>query len=544
MNTALTRFGAVAAASALLLLAGCASPSGGGSTTAATHDFELVDQMPAATAGLDRTLRWMATEPANIDPSFTGLGQMIYSNMCENILLQKPDYSIVPNLGSVERVDELTYEITLREDVTFWDGSPMTAADAVWSFSRQLDPNLGSNFQAYIYNVAAVEQTGDYTFTISMTQPDVMLEPLLATGFGNVQSKAWGEANAGKIGTADGGLMCTGPYVFGEWRPGAGITMSANPDYWDDTRAPLTQDVEFVFNDDPTSVVASMVGGELDGGFDFSLSALEQLQGSSGTVTFGPSLGFWNVLFIDVPDHPLSTEQRRALMLALDYEGIRNGVLKGAAEEDRALTPRTSWGYSKEIFAEAWEQLPGGRQDLEEAQAIIEAEGVPEEPLVIPYRAESPEMNQIANAIASAAESLGMETELRAYPQTQYSEFYRSQEARDREGVDLYIMNGYMDAIPEPTAWYLNYITDRFGGIFNVPNPPTDAIVTEASRTLDDDARAELMVQAQQYYSDEMLMMAVAAPYTRVWTAEGVTGAPASDTYRVWPWAAAIGTTE
>ncbi|QEE62053.1 ABC transporter substrate-binding protein [Salinibacterium sp. dk2585] len=540
-NTALRTATVVIAST--LFLAGCSS-AGGDNAKATDDGFELVNQMPAATKGLDHTLRWMASEPPNIDPSFTGLGQMIYSNMCENISMQLPDYSIEPNLGTIERPDELTYEITLRDDVTFWDGSPMTAADAVWTFSRQLDPNLGSNFQAYIYNIAGVEQTGEYTFTISMKAPDVMLEPLLATGFGAVHSKAWGEANPGKIGTADGGLMCTGPYIFEKWTPGAGITMTKNPNYWDESRAALTEKVEFVFNDDPTSVVASMVGGDLDGGFDFSLAALEQLKNSTGTVTFGPSLGFWNVLFVDVPNHPLSTEQRRALMLALDYEGIIKGVLKGAAEEDRALTPRTSWGYSEEIYKAAWDELDGGRQDMEEAEAIIAEVGLPDEAIVIPYRAESPEMNQIANAIASAADSLGMKAELRAFPQTQYSQFYRSPEAREAEGIDMYIMNGYMDAIPEPTAWYLNYITGRFGHIFNVENPASDEWVSEASHTLDDDARAELMVKAQQYYNDEMLMMAVAAPYTRVWTAQGVTGAPASDTYRVWAWAAAIGAAE
>lgn len=542
MKRRITFAATAASVGAMLLLASCSADTTSSSADASKTHVKLVDSMPAATRGLDHTLRWNAAEPQNIDPSFTGSGQLIYSNMCENVLLQKPDYSIVPNLGTVKQANSLTYDVTLRQDVKFWDGTPMTAADAVWTFSRQLDPSLGSNFQAYTANIAGVHQTGEFTYTITMKQPDVMLEPLLATGFGSIVEKAWGEAHPGKIGTPDGGLMCTGPYVLDKWTPGQSITMSANPAYWDKSRTPLTKNVEFVFNSDPTSVTASMVGGELDGGFDFSLSALEQLQKSNGTITFGPSLGFWNVYFVDVPHNPLNTQQRKALKLAMDYKGILNGVLKGAAEEDRALTPRTSWGYSKSTFQAAWDKLDGGRQNLDEAKAIIKKAGVPKGTLVIPYLADNPEMSQVANAIASAAESLGMKTKLRSYPTTQYYQLYSNQSARASSGISLFILNGYMDAIPEPTAWYLNYTKETFGSIFNVPDSPLDGWVHEASRTLDDKARAELIVKAQKYYSDHELMMALAAPYTRVWTAKGVTGAPASDTYRVFPWAAAIGT--
>ncbi|WP_308117478.1 ABC transporter substrate-binding protein [Rhodococcus rhodochrous] len=540
MTRAFSSATAACAALSLLALAGCSSGTEATAGATETVDIELVDQMTPASTGLDE-LRWVATEPRNIDPAFTGTGQMIYSNMCENILVQNPDYSVEPNLGAVEQPDDLTYNITMRDDVEFWDGTPMTAADAVWSFQRQLDPNLGSNFQVYVKNVDSVEQTGTYTWTIKMKSPDAMFGPLLATGMGNVVSKAWGEANPGKIGTADGGLMCTGPYVLESWRAGSGVSMTANPDYWDAERAPLTPRVEFVFNEDPASVIASLSTGEIDGAFDFALSALEQLRSADGTVTFGPSLAFWNLHFINVEDGPLNLEQRQALTYALDYQGIINGVLKGTAEEDRALTPKSSWGYGEQIFQEAWEELPTGRQNLEEAQRLIEAAGKPSETFKVAYSTSSVEAGQIATAVQAAGQSIGINVELRGYPQAQFSPIYFDPAAREREDVDMYIMNGYMDAIPEPVAWYLNFISSSNGNFANVTNPPTDEWMVEASRTLDDDARAELVVQAQQYWIDNALVMPVASPYTRVYTGPGITGAPASDTYRVFPWAAQVG---
>ena len=59
--------------------------------------------------------------------------------MCESLLRQESDSSIGPGLATkVEYTNPTTLVITLRPNVKFWDGAPMTSDDVVFSLERQL----------------------------------------------------------------------------------------------------------------------------------------------------------------------------------------------------------------------------------------------------------------------------------------------------------------------------------------------------------------------------------------------------------------------
>jgi peptide/nickel transport system substrate-binding protein len=125
---------------AMLALTACADRGGasgeGGSSFA---PVKLVDSLPAATTPVDE-VKWAVVEGDDpLDPITTS--SVIRPNLCESLLLLGADYSVSPNLATgAEWVNPVTFVIDLRDDVTFWDGTPMTPEDVIYSMSRNLNP--------------------------------------------------------------------------------------------------------------------------------------------------------------------------------------------------------------------------------------------------------------------------------------------------------------------------------------------------------------------------------------------------------------------
>jgi peptide/nickel transport system substrate-binding protein len=151
--------GVVGASVLALTLAACSS----GSTTATPSGtggaIELTTTTPAASADAE-SISWALPtgEPRSLDPAKTGdyAANTVVTNLCESLLRLEPDFSTTPGLATeIERVDPVTTVITLRDGVTFWDGSAMTADDVAYSLNRNLDPAVGSFSAAIFRNVAS-----------------------------------------------------------------------------------------------------------------------------------------------------------------------------------------------------------------------------------------------------------------------------------------------------------------------------------------------------------------------------------------------------
>jgi len=452
------------------------------------------------------------------------------------------DYSVSPGLATVKRVDDTTYNVTINSAATFWDGNPVTADDAIWSIQRYFDKKLGSVYTGEVGGIKALTKTGDRTFTITLSAPDATFYNLLASPVGVVMEKAYSEAEGSKLGTPDGGLMCSGPYQLTSWSKGNNLVLTANPHYWNTSSRVLTQKATFTFNTDAASANAAMKRGEIDGEFNFSASSIASLKNTSGTLTLGPSVGFNALNFINVASGPLNVDQRHALSYAIDYNGIINGVWKSAATEQRTLSPRSAYTYSKPIFDAAWNKLTAGQHDLAKAKALMKKAGKPKRAVVFAYSTDLPEFAQIAAAVQSAAESIGIKMTLKPLTASQYSPIYFDPSAR--KGIDLMFFNGYLDLPPQPLAWDRYYKSQ--GGAFNfsgASNKTFDSNIDKAVQTFDQNAQAELMVKAEKSIDSQAVVLPICEPYTRTWVGKGLTGVPTSGVNAYMPWLAQLGST-
>lgn len=532
------RVAAVIAASTLLGLTACTA------TPAAKPDaeVELVLETPAAAGGLER-LVWNLPfgEPYSLDPAFSSSdsNSAVVANVCESILRIEPDLGFSPNLGDVEQLDELHYRITMREGLVFSDGSPVTIDDVLFSLRRYLDPALASSWSAAYTSTASIDQTGDREVTITLREPDGLIERFLALPSAAIVKESAATAAGAGFGGPDALPVCTGPYEVESWSKGERIVLQENPNYWDASRAPLTPTVEFRFITDAATATTALQTGELNGAFGFPVASIPQLSASKGTVAYGPSLDLTTMMFVHAADGPLADPRlREALTLAIDYTGIRDGIYGQAAAELRTLTPKSAWGYSEDIFQAAWDALPAAETDLEQAEQLVDEVGAPEEAAVLSYPASIAEATQLATAVKDAGSRIGIEIELNGQNDAEYLALYFDDEAR--VGTDLMLWQGYLD-FAEPAAYYQVYTSDSVFNASGFEDPEFDRLVKLSRTQVDDDERARTITEAQRLYTEGQNIIPLASQYIRLYQSEGVTGAAPTQSFLYRPWAAAVG---
>ena len=124
--------------------------------------------------------------------------------------------------------DRATFTFKIRPEAKFSDGSPVTAADVVWSMETLRDKGR-PNFKNSYSKVKSVETPDDHTVVFRQDGGDREL-PLIVGVMPVLSKKNW-EGKAFDTTTLDK-VVGSGPYVISEIKAGERITYTKNPDYW------------------------------------------------------------------------------------------------------------------------------------------------------------------------------------------------------------------------------------------------------------------------------------------------------------------------
>jgi peptide/nickel transport system substrate-binding protein len=296
----------------------------------------------------------------------TAPGAWVYGNVIEPMIALAPDGSLVPRLAtSWEYVDDTRLRFTLREGVTFHDGTPFNAEAVKFTWDRALFADPPGRWSGLAGPVEAVEVVDDYTVDVVASVP---YGPLLLTASmiytGVVSPSAVQELGEGYSRNPVG----TGPFKFVEWVTNERIVLEANDDYWrgrpeldrvvfrvipEDGARMLslrTGEVDMVLNPPPSDLAAF----EADPGFEIA-------QADSVQVYY---LGF-NLEKAPADD----VRVRQAVQHALDVPLIVESVLEGGAT---VATSVISPGVFGHIDMELSERYP---YDPDAAAALLEEAG-------------------------------------------------------------------------------------------------------------------------------------------------------------------------
>lgn len=534
------------AASATALALGVSGCTG---LPAATLDSGLLRTTSDPARGRLSSLVWdlPTGEPTTLDYQQAGDSSpyLVVSNLCDSLLRLNPDYSNSPGLArSWDQPDARTLVLRLRDDVRFWDGTPLTSADVVYSLKRQLDPSAVAS--SFFVNVSSIEATDTHTVTVRFSKPDELFLKELATTAGTVVQARYAQRAGKKFGTAAGGVMCSGPFRLAKWTPGASIELKANPHYWDPAYRARANKVTLLFVTDTTALTQALASGAIAGAFEVPNSALPTLKGSpGGQLYFGPSLKSLQMIPVQPKGLSAQADIRRALSLAVNRQELARTVYRGAAVPSTTVLPETGWDPAAEAaYKAAAASMPlvhatPTAADLKAARALVAKHSDELRPAVLAVQAGSQDLLNTAAVLQQAAESIGIKLTVRQLPALQFSSMFY--DPTYRKGLDFALAETFLD-IPDPLDWVPNLALTH--GIFNwvgFSDPVVDSALTKAQQTSDPRTRAALIISAQRRWEARTLAVPLLSLHEVTYMNNGITGAPTSFAYLFSPSLARIG---
>lgn len=247
-----------------LLLGACgggASSDGGSGAASGTGDG-AGSSTAAADGGGDTVIIALQGEPTSLDAQYPDDGNMRF--VTDNILdclfeIDGDSLEPEPSLATgITMVDDITWEVKLREGVKFHDGADFTAEDAAFSINRVLDPDFGSQILSDFDTIKEAVVVDPTTINIITHKADPLLQKRLSKLV--MLSKPFTEARSNEELT----LVCngTGPYKFVEWRRGVDITVERNEEYWGEK--PVIQKAVFRTLEEPATRLAALKAGEIN----------------------------------------------------------------------------------------------------------------------------------------------------------------------------------------------------------------------------------------------------------------------------------------
>ncbi|MEV7149265.1 ABC transporter substrate-binding protein [Streptomyces sp. NPDC093084] len=310
------------------LLAACApgatDDSPAGATAAATG--------PAKRGG---TLRvGTPPPPTAVDPvtAYDGTAIALYQLVAEYLIWLDKDFKLVPRLATKWTSDATgrRWTFTLREGVTFSDGTKLDAATVQASFDRLLDPKSKSAaLSAFdtVLKAGGVRARGDSTVVFTLERPFSDFPYLVSAG--NYNAVILKKDYAGDF-TRHG--VGTGPFILKSYDVSAGAVLVRNPAYWDSPK-PYLDGVDVKFYADDQADLVALQSGDIDTQFLSRPALVEPLAGSGGIAVDKVRGTGVTVLTLRVDKAPFDRKEvRQAVAYALDRPAVRQAAGSGLGD--------------------------------------------------------------------------------------------------------------------------------------------------------------------------------------------------------------------
>jgi peptide/nickel transport system substrate-binding protein len=398
--------------------------------------------------------------------------------------------------------DGLTIDLTLRQGVTFHDGTPFNADAVVFNLQRITDPELRVPLGAPYKSLQSVTATGDHSVRIVLSQPSpIFLKALTQTTSGMISpASVQAEGNTNESYQHPVG---TGPYTFTSFTAGQSLTVTKFPGYWGEQ--PHYETVEFRIVPEAATRESLLLAGQVDMIILPPVADLPALRNNPDVnVILGESD---RTIFIalDNVDPRLSNPQvRQALNYAVDKQAIVDNVLFGAAKVVDAPMSSALFGY-----------CPTGTYgyDPERARQLLAAAGAQGATLeLLTPSGRYVQDQQASEAIAGYLREVGLNVNVST---SDWGAFLgRVNAAHSENTVDMHLLGwapGILDADLQMQMFRSATHPPTGLGTAFYTNPGVEDLLARADREVDQGAR-------EQQYCDASKIIWEDSPWIFLWT--------------------------
>ena len=351
------------------------------------------------------------SKPLHLDPRYSTdansarIGGLIYNSL----LRADANSQLQPELASSwRRLDDRTYVFDLRQNVTFHNGKPLTAADVKFTYESILQAKSRSPKRALLKPLQVIDQLGPYRLRFHLTAPHAPFLEQFTLGIVPASSAEDGASSpAPPVGS--------GPFILESIRSGETVTLKANPSYWEEK--PGIAGLNFKVVPDAMVRVLEFKKGSI--GFmqnDLEPDVLPWLKENTDAEIETHQGTTFQYIGINLTHPILKHKQvRQALALAIDRDRIIRHLIKDLGTPASGLLSPLNWAYDGS--ARQWPHDP------EKAKALLDEAGFrdpdgdgPLPRFKLSFKSTNIDLRRrIAEALKEQLNSVGIELELRTY---------------------------------------------------------------------------------------------------------------------------------
>jgi peptide/nickel transport system substrate-binding protein len=454
----------------------------------------------------------LSLDPHSLNES---LQLSVTGNVYEPPVGRNKDLSLTPALATKwSQPSPTVWRFELRKGVQFHDGTPFTADDVLFTFTRAAGD--GSDMKSYTNDIKEVRKVDDFTVEIETKAPFPILPDVISLVY--IMSKQWAQANQaanpvdrrkGIENAASFRANGTGPFRVRERQPGVRTTFARSGNYWGKVEGNVTEVIYTPITNDATRV-AALISGEIDVMEPVPVQDVARVNASANaramtgpelrTIFLGMDQKRDELLYSSVKGkNPFKDKRvRQAFYQAIDIEGIKRTVMRGAANPTGLMVGPGINGF----VADLNKRLPF---DTEAAKKLLAEAGYPTGFEVTMNCPNDRYVNdgEICQAVAANLSRIGVKINLAAETKgTYFPKILR----RDTSFYLLGWTPGTYDAHNMLNA-LTRCVDDKGSGQFNLGsycNPKVDELTAKIQSETDKTKRQALISEAFTIHADDI----------------------------------------
>ena len=389
-----------------------------------------------------------------------------------------PNHKLVMTLAdSYEpNTDGSVWTVKLKSGLTFHNGKSVTADDVIYSYKRIMDPKTAAPGASTLSALKAsgMKKIDDLTVQFTLTNPSVTFYEAMAYYPNAIVPEGYDpKGMTGAVGT--------GPWIPTSFQPGQQVEFKANPNYWGE--GPYADTLTMYEIADPSAKLNALLGGTVDHMTLLDSSQVSAVKAASGMQVLQAKTGGWWPFTMRMDQKPFTDARvRQAFRLIVDRQQMIEQALGGYGWVGNDMYAPYDPGYPAD--------LPQRTADIEKAKSLLQQAGYNNDLTVqlttsTAVSAAAPNMAQV---FAQQAKAAGVTVNVN---KVDPSVFYGDNYLKWTFAQDFWATRNY---IPQM----------QVGAAPNAPwnechwkNAQWWSIVQQALKTVDDNARAALIKQAE-----------------------------------------------
>lgn len=387
--------------------------------------------------------------------------------------------------------DYRVYTFHLRENATWHDGVPVTAADVKYTYDTMIEKEYP--FASFLANVKEISTPDDYTVVIELNNTDVSFVPMMgqaANWYGKIMPKHIWEGTEWDQGPYVDKPIGSGPFKFVEWERANHVTLEAYDDYFLG-RGVVDRIILQVIPDKNVAQAEFYAGNTARLPYDYAptFGELESLRADPSIEVIGSPSHYSRDLLLNVTREPLNNVKvREAIAHAINRDEINQKGFFGLGAPSRYVGVP---GMPTYLNTEA--MFPD--YDPVKAEELLDEAGYPRGAdgwrfslsIINPIYADSKIISEIT---VQQLKAVGINARWDQLDQTAW---------KDKVWALDYDMTGYYVRYgPDPDAYREHFGTGQARNLTGYSNSEFDALAEQARQTVDIQEREKLYDQLQE----------------------------------------------